>query len=28
VETKRFPAPEHTVEMKDDEWQELMKVLD
>jgi len=25
VETKRFPAPEHTVEMKDEEWEELLK---
>jgi 3-methyl-2-oxobutanoate hydroxymethyltransferase len=28
VETKRGPTPEHTVEMKDEEWEELMKVLD
>jgi 3-methyl-2-oxobutanoate hydroxymethyltransferase len=27
VETKRFPAPEHTVEMKDEEWEELMKEM-
>jgi len=27
VETKRFPAPEHTVEMKDEEWEELLKEL-
>ena len=25
VETKRFPAPEHTVEMKDEEWELLLK---
>jgi 3-methyl-2-oxobutanoate hydroxymethyltransferase len=25
VETKRFPAPEHTVEMKDEEWEMLLK---
>jgi 3-methyl-2-oxobutanoate hydroxymethyltransferase len=27
VETKRFPAPEHTVEMPDEEWEELLKEL-
>ena len=27
VETKRFPAPEHTVEMKDEEWEELLKEI-
>src|SRR5687768_11323505 len=27
VETKRFPAPEHTVEMKDEEWERLLKEL-
>ena len=27
VETKRFPAIEHTVEMKDEEWEELLKDL-
>ncbi len=27
VETKRFPAPEHTVEMKDEEWEALMKEI-
>lgn len=26
VETKRFPAPEHTVEMTDDEWNEFLRV--
>ncbi|MCL4273389.1 MAG: 3-methyl-2-oxobutanoate hydroxymethyltransferase [Anaerolineales bacterium] len=26
VETKRFPAPEHTVEMTDDEWNEFSRV--
>jgi 3-methyl-2-oxobutanoate hydroxymethyltransferase len=26
VETKRFPAQEHTVEMKDDEWDELLRI--
>jgi len=27
VETKRFPAPEHTVEMKDEEWETLLKEI-
>ena len=27
VETKRFPAPEHTVEMDDREWETLLKEL-
>jgi 3-methyl-2-oxobutanoate hydroxymethyltransferase len=27
VETKRFPGPEHTVEMADAEWEELMKEI-
>jgi len=27
VETKRFPAPEHTVEMDDKEWEGLLKEL-
>ena len=27
VETKRFPAPEHTVEMKDEEWDTLLKEI-
>ncbi len=27
VEQKRFPAPEHTIEMPDDEWQRLQQVL-
>jgi len=27
VETKRFPAPEHTVEMKDEEWEALLKEI-
>ena len=27
VETKRFPAPEHTVEMKDEEWEMLLKEI-
>jgi 3-methyl-2-oxobutanoate hydroxymethyltransferase len=27
VETKRFPAPEHTVEMKDEEWELLLKEI-
>ena len=27
VESKRFPAPEHTVEMKDEEWEELLKEI-
>jgi 3-methyl-2-oxobutanoate hydroxymethyltransferase len=27
VETKRFPAPEHTVEMPAEEWQALLKEL-
>lgn len=27
VETKRFPAPEHTVGMKDEEWEELLKEI-
>jgi len=27
VETKRFPAPEHSIEMKDEEWDELMKEI-
>ena len=27
VETKRFPAPEHSIEMKDEEWEELLKEL-
>ncbi|MDQ3006872.1 MAG: 3-methyl-2-oxobutanoate hydroxymethyltransferase [Chloroflexota bacterium] len=25
VESRRFPAPEHTVEMKDEEWESLLK---
>ncbi len=25
VETKRFPAPEHTIEMADEQWDELLK---
>ena len=28
VETKRFPAPEHTVEMDDKEWDTLLKDID
>jgi len=28
VETKRFPAPEHTVEMEDKEWDALLKDID
>ncbi|MEO8356354.1 MAG: 3-methyl-2-oxobutanoate hydroxymethyltransferase [Chloroflexota bacterium] len=28
VETKHFPAPEHTVEMDDKEWESLLKDLD
>ena len=28
VETKRFPAPEHTVEMDDTEWDTLLKEID
>jgi len=28
VETKRFPAPEHTVEMDDSEWDTLLKEID
>ena len=28
VETKRFPAPEHTVEMEESEWDALLKALD
>jgi 3-methyl-2-oxobutanoate hydroxymethyltransferase len=28
VETKRFPAPEHTVEMDDKEWDALLKDID
>ena len=28
VETKRFPAPEHTVEMEDKEWDTLLKDID
>jgi 3-methyl-2-oxobutanoate hydroxymethyltransferase len=27
VETKRFPAKEHTVEMADDEWNELLRIM-
>jgi len=27
VESKRFPAPEHTVEMKDEEWDALLKEI-
>lgn len=27
VETKRFPAPEHTVEMDDKQWEELLKEI-
>jgi 3-methyl-2-oxobutanoate hydroxymethyltransferase len=27
VETKRFPAPEHSIEMKDEEWEELAKEI-
>jgi 3-methyl-2-oxobutanoate hydroxymethyltransferase len=27
VETKRFPAPEHTVEMDDKEWESLLKEI-
>ena len=27
VETKRFPALEHTVEMKDKEWEVLLKEI-
>jgi 3-methyl-2-oxobutanoate hydroxymethyltransferase len=27
VETKRFPAPEHTVEMDDREWEGLLKEI-
>ncbi|HSO13431.1 MAG TPA: 3-methyl-2-oxobutanoate hydroxymethyltransferase [Anaerolineales bacterium] len=27
VETRRFPAPEHTVEMADEEWEELLKEI-
>ena len=27
VETKRFPAPEHTVEMADEEWEGLLKEI-
>lgn len=27
VETKRFPAPEHTVEMDDEEWEALLKEI-
>jgi ketopantoate hydroxymethyltransferase len=27
VETKRFPASEHTVEMDDREWEQLVKEL-
>ena len=27
VETKRFPAPEHTVEMADEQWEELLKEI-
>ena len=27
VETKNFPAPEHTVEMADEQWEELLKEL-
>jgi len=26
VETKRFPAHEHTVEMSDDEWSEFERL--
>jgi len=28
VETKRFPTPEHTIEMADEEWQEFQKLVD
>jgi ketopantoate hydroxymethyltransferase len=28
VETKRFPAQEHTVEMDDREWDALLKDID
>jgi 3-methyl-2-oxobutanoate hydroxymethyltransferase len=28
VETKRFPAPEHTVEMDDKEWERLLKEIE
>jgi 3-methyl-2-oxobutanoate hydroxymethyltransferase len=28
VETKRFPATEHTVEMPDEEWEELLKEIE
>ena len=27
VETKRFPAPEHTIEMDDSQWEELLKEI-
>jgi 3-methyl-2-oxobutanoate hydroxymethyltransferase len=27
VETRRFPAPEHTVEMADEQWEELLKEI-
>jgi 3-methyl-2-oxobutanoate hydroxymethyltransferase len=27
VESKRFPAPEHSIEMKDEEWEELVKEI-
>jgi 3-methyl-2-oxobutanoate hydroxymethyltransferase len=27
VESKRFPAPEHSIEMKDEEWEELAKEI-
>jgi len=26
VETKRFPAQAHTVEMSDDEWNEFLRI--
>ncbi|MGH9786414.1 MAG: 3-methyl-2-oxobutanoate hydroxymethyltransferase [Terriglobia bacterium] len=28
VETKRFPAQEHTIEMADEEWEEFQKLVD
>jgi len=28
VETKRFPAQEHTVEMEDKEWEGLLKEIE
>jgi 3-methyl-2-oxobutanoate hydroxymethyltransferase len=28
VETKRFPAPEHSIDMADEEWETLLKEIE